>query len=268
MAHAFDEAVALVPQGEGVWEGRTHPAWANMIGPFGGITAAQVLAGVMQHPQRLGDPVAFTVNFCAAVADGPFTVHAKPSRTNRSTQHWSIELRQAGEAVVTATAVTALRRQTWGVQESAMPQAPRPEDIRPAPRGKRVEWINRYDLRFIEGGYPQAWDGAQSPDSRTRMWMRDEPARPLDYLSLTALCDVYFPRIWRRRATFVPIGTVTMTVYFHAQAGQLQDTADGWLLGQAQASNFGAGYFDQAAQVWSEAGILLATTHQVVYYKE
>jgi len=28
------------------------------------------------------------------------------------------------------------------------------------------------------------------------------------------------------------------------------------------------GYFDQRAQMWSQAGVLLATTHQVVYYKE
>jgi len=28
------------------------------------------------------------------------------------------------------------------------------------------------------------------------------------------------------------------------------------------------GYLDQTAQLWSEAGDLLATTHQLVYYKE
>jgi acyl-coenzyme A thioesterase PaaI-like protein len=68
-----------------------------MVGPFGGITAAQALNAVLQHPQRLGEPVSLTVNFCAALADGPFTVTARPARTNRSTQHWVIEIQQ-GEA--------------------------------------------------------------------------------------------------------------------------------------------------------------------------
>jgi hypothetical protein len=28
------------------------------------------------------------------------------------------------------------------------------------------------------------------------------------------------------------------------------------------------GYLDQTGQIWSEVGELLATTHQLVYYKE
>jgi acyl-CoA thioesterase len=268
-ASPFDGATALVAAGDNEWQGCTSPAYGNMVGPFGGVTAAQALAAVMQHPQRLGEPVALTVNFAAALADGPFTIHARPARTNRSTQHWTIEVRQGDEVFVTATAFTALRRPTWSSSsETQMPQAPRPSDV-PAP-GKRgrVEWINRYDMRFIEGGFPGEWNGAETPSSRTRLWVRDAPARPLDFLSLTALSDIFFPRIWRRRATLVPIGTVSMTVYFHAGSEQLAAVGNGWLLGQAQAQSFFNGYFDQTAQLWSEAGDVLATTHQVVYYKE
>src|SRR6478735_2004481 len=140
--HAFDAAIALVPQGDGIWQGHTSPAYANMIGPFGGATAAQALNAVLQHRERQGEPVAFTVNFAAALADGPFFVYARPVRTNRSTQHWIIETRQGEQTVATATAVTALRRDTWGATEVPMPEVPRPQDV-PAPsRGGRVEWIN------------------------------------------------------------------------------------------------------------------------------
>ncbi len=266
--HPFDAAISLAPQGEGAWLGHTSPAYANMIGPFGGITAAQALNAVLQHPQRLGEPVAFTVNFAAALADGPFTALARPARTNRSTQHWVVEMRQAEQAVVTATAVTALRRETWGATETPMPAVPRPGDVPPPDRRGRVEWLNRYDMRFIDGGFPQAWDGADAQDSRTQLWMRDNPPRPLDFASLAALSDVFFPRIWRRRAKLTPLGTVSMTVYFHCSQAQLQATGAGYLLGQAQAQAFRDGYFDQTAQLWNEAGELLATTHQVVYYRE
>jgi acyl-CoA thioesterase len=267
--HVFDEAIALAPLEAGVWAGRTSAAYGNMIGPFGGVTAAQALNAVLQHPELLGEPVAFTVNFAAALSDGEFTAHARPARTNRSTQHWVLELRQQGQTMVTATAFTALRRETWGSEsDSPMPDVPRPADVPPPDRAGRVEWINRYDMRFIEGGFPSAWDGADHGDSRTRMWVRDQPARPLDFASLTALSDVFFPRIWRRRAKFTPIGTVTMSVYFHAGREQLKATGTGHLLAQAQAQGFRNGYFDQTAQLWNEAGELLVTTHQVVYYKE
>lgn len=265
--HVFDTAIALAPQGD-VWQGHTSPAYSNMIGPFGGITAAQALNAILQHPQRVGEPVAFTVNFAAALADGPFFISARPARTNRSTQHWIVEMKQGENTVLTATAVTALRRETWGATDVPMPEVPRPHDVPPPGRSGRVEWLNRFDMRFIDGGFPPAFDGTLGKDSRTRLWVRVNPARTLDFTSLTALSDVFFPRIWRRRATMTPIGTVSMTIYFHAGQAQLQATGTDYLLGQAQAQAFQNGYFDQTAQLWNEAGELLVTTHQVVYYKE
>lgn len=266
--HPFDIATALAPQGEDLWQGHTSPAYANMIGPFGGVTAAQALSAVLQHPQRLGDPVALTVNFAAALVDGAFFVHARPVRTNRSTQHWVVEVRQGEQVMLTATVFTAVRRETWSATEAQMPEAPRPGDLpRPAGRG-RVEWVHRYDMRFFEGGYPSQWDGEDHGDSLTRLWMRDDPPRPLDFASLTAMADIFFPRIWRRRTTFVPIGTVSMSVYYHADSQALAETGTGYLLGQAQGQGFHNGYFDHTASLWNEAGKLLATTHQIVYYKE
>ena len=36
--HAFDDALQLVAQGGGQYQGATQPAWWNMVGPFGGVT--------------------------------------------------------------------------------------------------------------------------------------------------------------------------------------------------------------------------------------
>ena len=118
--HPFDHAIALQPLGGDRFAGATSPAYANMVGPFGGVSAATLLNAVMQHPQRLGDPVALTVNFAAAVADGAFEVVARPVRTNRSTQHWVVELHQGGEVSSTATVVTAVERETWAVQDLSL----------------------------------------------------------------------------------------------------------------------------------------------------
>jgi len=267
-SHPFDSAVALQAQADGTCLGHTSAAYANMVGPFGGITAAQALNAVLQHPQRLGNPISLTVNFAAALADGPFTVNARPARTNRSTQHWVIEMLQNGETVLTGTAFFGLRRDTWGADEHTMPDVRPAAEVARATGPARVEWVKRYDMRFIEGAIPVEWHGADQGVSRTRLWLRDDPPRPLDFASLTALSDVFFPRVWRRRPLLVPIGTVSMTVYYHADAALLQSTGSGYLLGQTQAQAFRNGYFDQTAQLWNEAGDLLVTTHQVVYYKE
>lgn len=273
--HPFDQALQLHSEAPGQYQyqGQTHPGYWNMVGPFGGITAATLLQAVMQHPDRLGDPLSLTVNYAGALTAGPFTVQATPVRTNRSTQHWTLSILQAdaeGAQVVTTTAtvVTAVRRETWSVGDVPMPEVPLPECqaaiVAPL---RTVEWLHRYEMRPIAGLIPRAWDGS-GDHSLTQLWMRDNPPRPLDFCSLAALADVFFPRVWLRRARQVPAGTVSITVYFHASTAQLQATGSGYLLGQARGQEFRNGFFDQTVQLWNEAGTLLATSHQIVYYKE
>ena len=262
----FDQAIALQDLGNGRFKGNTHSAWANMVGPFGGITAAVLLQAVMQHPERLGNPVSLTVNFCAGVADGEFQINATPARTNRSTQHWTIELMQGGQVVITATAVTAARRTTFSSIEHHMPVVtPAAQLNRSAP--PKLPWTHCYDMRAITGHLPTVWDGVEG-DTLTQMWVRDVQERHIDFASLTAMADSFFPRVYLRRRAFVPIGTVSMTVYFHADAAELASLGSSFVLGQAKAQCFYNGFFDQTAQLWSDAGILLATTHQLVYFKE
>lgn len=271
VAHPFDRAIDLKPVGEGRFVGATAAAYANMVGPYGGVTAATMLRAVLLHPMLLGEPLALTVNFAAAVADGPFEVEALPVRTNRSTQHWVLTLTQKDAqgqpaTVVTATAVTAARRETWGVDDEAMPTVPSPEDTEPYRYDMPLEWVRRYEMRPVLGRPPTAWEG-QEDDSLSRLWVRDQEPRGLDFANLTAMADVFFPRIWLRRAVQTPAGTVSMTVYFHAGSTQMADAGHAWLLAQARAQAFRRGFFDQTAQLWTRDGHLLATSHQVVYFK-
>lgn len=74
MTHPFDDAIRLDATGTHVRRGRTHPEWANMVGPFGGITAAAMLHAIESHPDRLGEPLALTVNYAAPIADGDFDI--------------------------------------------------------------------------------------------------------------------------------------------------------------------------------------------------
>src|SRR6478609_1005992 len=158
MNHPFDDAIALSALHDGRYAGATSPAYANMVGPFGGVTGATLLNAVLQHPARLGEPSALT--------DGGFEIEARPVRTNRSTQHWIVELLQNGEVAATATAVCALRRETWSAPEAQAPQdLPPPDSL---PRGDlsgRPAWVRRYDMRFAHGGMPEAFDGQEQADS-------------------------------------------------------------------------------------------------------
>ncbi|WP_353395313.1 thioesterase family protein [Hydrogenophaga sp. 5NK40-0174] len=270
LSHAIDRGVHLTPAGDDRFAGHAQAEWQNMVGPFGGITAAAALNGVLQHPKLLGEPIALTVNFAAAIAEGPFEVRAVPVRTNRSTQHWNVEIHQEGSdgPLTTASVVTAARRETWSTDDEPMPRAPAPDTIVVPPYTPPVAWVNNYEIKPVSGTLPTAWDGSDGESSYSLMWMRDRPARTLDFVSMAAISDLFFPRIWRRRATRVPAGTVSITTYFHAGSEQMAEVGTQWLLGQAKAHTFRNGFFDQTGQIWSQSGHLLVTTHQIVYYKE
>lgn len=264
--HPFDRTVALTGVADGVWRGQTDPAYANMVGPFGGTTAAAVLRAVELDPNRQGDPLSLTVNYLAPIVDGEFDLTTRCVRTNRTNQHWTVELSQGGEVKTNATAIFATRRDAWSDVEIPMPSVPDPAEVA-EPDGQRfVAWINNYEMRFVAGALPLPDDGP-SDASLSRLWVRDRPSRPLDFAALTAMCDVFYPRVFLRRGTAMPAGTISMTVYFHANAETLATHADDYVLASARALAFSQGYFDQTAQLFGETGVLLATSHQIVYYK-
>lgn len=273
--HPFDQALALEHSDlqAGLFTGATSADYWNMVGPFGGTTAALALQAVLRHPDLLGEPIAITVNYAAAIVEGPFEIQATPVKTNRSTQHWTLEIRQPDaegrpQLNTTATVVTAVRRETWGATDLPMPAVPAPEAVERMTIGpKAVAWVGQYEMRPVSGSIPTQWDG-RGDHSETRLWLRDARPRALDFASLTAMSDIFYPRVWLRRATVVPAGTVSITTYFHCTAAQLAEVGTGHLLGRATGQQFAQGFFDQSAQLWSQAGRLLATSNQIVYYKE
>lgn len=264
--HAFDAAIALTGAGPGSYTGQSHPAYGNMVGPFGGVIGATLLNAVLRHEALLGNPVALTVHYAAPITEAAFAVQARPLRTNRSTQHWLVELSQAGQVAAFATAVTATRRDTWQETELGFPQVPAAHQLAPVAADARWAWTERYEMRFIEGGLAEV--GSASASSQTRLWIRDQPERGLDFLSLAAICDAFFPRVLLRRPGWIPAGTVALTTYFHADAAQLSAHGSAAVLGVARAPHFGQGFFEQSAEIWTAAGTLLATSHQVVYFKD
>lgn len=264
--HAFDRAIELEVVSADVVRGRTHPEWANMVGPFGGVTVAVLLRAIESHPDRLGEPVALTVNFAAPIADGEFEISRRAARTNRTNQHWILELSQGGVLATTATAVFGIRRDTWSDTQAISPETPSPEQLDRGSYENLPIWVRLYDMRFTEGSFAGG-DVRPGPSSTTTLWVRDAAQRPVDFPAIAALSDVFFPRVFLRRG-IVPSGTISLTTYFHIDQPHLDAIGDDYILGTAHANRFDRGFFDQSAQLWSRDGALMATTYQMVYFKD
>src|SRR3954463_4051327 len=150
LPHPFDD-VTRVTAGDSSWQGHTSDDYWAFVGPFGGATAATILRALIEHPERAGDPLALTVNYCAPIAKGPFDLDVRLDKANRSSQHRSHELSQGGgEGAPLARVVFAERRPSWEHRVAKFPDAPAFEKTRPFPR-LSASWANQYDFRFVEG---------------------------------------------------------------------------------------------------------------------
>ncbi|KIF80117.1 acyl-CoA thioesterase [Noviherbaspirillum autotrophicum] len=263
--HPFDQAILLVPAESGTYSGHTSEHYWNAISPFGGTTVATLLQAMLQHPHRLGDPLSMTVNFAGPIRQGEFTVQATVARSGRSTQHWQMEIRQAGDEqpVVTGTAVFAVRRDTWSDTEATLPDAAPPTALARYEPPTKVPFLQMYDMRYADCD-PLA-GGA---DSTTQCWISDVPPRRLDFPSIAAYCDSFVPRLFVRKGGARPISTVTLSINFHVDSAALAQQHGRHAFGKARANAFNGGYYDQEGQLWAEDGTLLATTHQLVWFRE
>ncbi len=265
--HLFDDATR-VTAGDSRWQGQTSEDYWAFVGPFGGATAATILRALIEHPQRSGDPLSLTVNFCAPIAQGSFDLDVRLVKANRSTQHWCVELTQDGADVATlATAVFAERRPSWSHQQAQFPQALPFEKVQPYPK-TAASWVKQYDLRFIEGNPDFGGAKKEVPSSAfSKLWIGDRVPRKIDMLSLMSMSDAFFARVFHARGELVPFGTVSLTTYFHADADDLAAEDTSRVLAVADARNFHKSYGDQSGELWSPNGRLLASTTQIAYFK-
>ncbi len=264
--HLFDQAIELEASSPYTYQGYIPQTYDNMVGPFGGIIVAVILNGILSHKEHQGNPISITVNFAGPIDDAPFELKVRLMRTNRSNQHWIAEITQGSQIAATATVVLATRQETWMMPEARAPDAPIPEELESWQAPAKPDWINRYDFKFIRGELTLS--GQPVKDSESLLWIRDTPERPLDFLSLAAISDVFFPRVFIRRQQRMVASTVSITTHFHADTSSLERQGSRPILGGARGQRFYRGYFDQVAELWSDEGNLLASSIQMVYFKD
>jgi acyl-CoA thioesterase len=240
---------------------RTSERYRNAIGPFGGWIAAAMLKAVSAVPGIRGRPLALDALFMGAIDDGELELRVHALRQNRSVGFWRSEAWQAGRLCAHAQVTYSIARTSVVLQDARCPDAPRPTEVAVYANPRTpVPWLDQYVFRPVNG---LLFSGAASMDSR--LWIRDADPRPLDAVSLAALCDTPFPSPWIRLPAQVPVSTVTYSVYFRASTDDFADAGSGYCLIDTRASLARGGYVDQFSSVWSESGRLLAQTQQLLW---
>ncbi|NKS64141.1 thioesterase family protein [Rhodococcus hoagii] len=234
--HPFDVAVELSPE-----LGAPGVSWATppRVREHGGSVRwhhrRDPAARGPATSRTSGDPLSLTMNFAGPIADGAFEVSARPSGRIDPRSTGNIELAQDGVVTTTATAVFGNRRYvgvhrdrgapappptTWPA--AGFPTSSRGTQLRDAVRRRRDPHSRSGRTRIRR---PQC--GCATP--------RREPGLSGTDIAVRRLLPARVPA----SGSYLPAGTVSLTVYFHADATLLAAQADDAVLATARAQRFG-----------------------------
>ena len=260
--HAFDEATALEPAGEGVWEGAIADGWATPRGPLGGYVMAIILRGfelVVGDPDRSARSA--TMHFMRPPEPGPVRVYAQVQRSGRSLTTVSGRLSQGDKLIGLAIGAYSL---PWDGPEledpEPMPEVDPPQGREPIARGPREgaappDFTRRVTMQPRFGESP--FSGGSSGEVGGWMGLIEE--RPLDALSLAVLADAWFPAPWPRLTEFAAAPTIDLTVHFRT-ALPIDDTL---VLGRFRNRMVREGFFDEDGELWTPDGTLIVQSRQL-----
>jgi acyl-CoA thioesterase len=239
------------------------PAIAAYTGAFGGWVAAHaLLAATRSADDSEADPLSVSIDFLRGIGPGDVESRGETISSTRSLRFVRVLTTQGGELCAGSSIVLARRRPTDTLSPVAMPECAPPESLNPVPTtGLPVTWVSQYDLRFASGAPDR-----RQPELRTLVWVKQRDASALDYASLVAIADTPLPRVFMQYGTLSKITTVSMSVSFSANRDDLAAVTNSPVLVESWCTSGRHGYYDQQTRIWSRAGVLLATSSQIVWF--
>jgi acyl-CoA thioesterase len=262
----LETALKLSAGGDSQWQGRADPAYEANTGMYGGMTAALLLKAVMSEGNVQGTPSALTVNFVRAVTPGSeIAIRTRLLGASRSIQNWTAELSHVGSSDIhtAASLVTTTRRESDRFVQPKMPEVPAPEGLESfSPPGT---FGQQSPVRVALG---QAFDtGSHLGQSHSAAWIREVSGRKIDAVQIAYLCDNYAPRAFYIGKGPRPSSTVVYSIYFLATADELAKVGDDYTLLEAIGTQASQGTVGSRVNLWSRAGVLLATSEQLCWFR-
>jgi len=257
----------LTAAGPGRWTTEAGPEWKNPNGPlWGGYPIGLSLRVVAAEPEARGEPLSISLTYVAALREGTIEIRTRCLRQGGSIGVWSLEIGPAGtqEVCVQAVVTMAQRPATPPFAFAKMPDAPDPKAWPdPMPPGRRLH----FGARAFERRTPEVFPIEPRENSYSLAWVRPREVT-WDKAMLGMVCDNAPPRAFYAFGHAVMTTTLSLTVYLHGSVAEIAEAADDYLLVEYEGRVGGGGASDERSSYWRRDGKLLATSEQLVWYRE
>lgn len=261
------ELFPLRAEGQGRWRTVAGPDWKNPNGPlWGGYPIGLALTVVGREAEAVGEPLSITLTYVAALVEGEIEIRTRRLRQGGSIGVWEVDLRPAGADGVSVQAIVTLakRPRTPPFAFAKMPHAADPESLPapPSPAGARHFGAQAFERRSAE-----TFPIQPAESSYSTAWVRPRLGA-WDHPTLGMLTDSSPPRAFYALGHAVMTTTLSLTIYLHATAAEVAAAGCDWLLVEYEGRVGGGGASDERSSYWRRDGKLLATSEQLVWYRE
>jgi hypothetical protein len=267
MSEATSDFFPLTAAGPGRWITQAGPEWKNPNGPlWGGYPIGLCLQVVAAEPEARGEPISISLTYVAGLREGAVEIRSRRLRQGGSIGVWSLELGPPGadEVCVQAVIIMAQRPPTSPFAFARMPDAPEPEDWpEPMSPGGR----QHFGARTFERRTSESFPIQPGVHSHSLAWVRPRRAR-WDKSLLGMVADNSPPRAFYAFGHNVMTTTLALTVYLHGSASEVAEAGADYLLVEYEGRVGGGGASDERSSYWRRDGKLLATSEQLVWYRE
>ncbi len=260
----FDRDIAVVRTSDNSFSVNISDTWNVTIGPNGGYIAAIILNALKETLGNL-QTRSITYHFLSASVPGPAGLTTKIEKRGRSLSTCTAELIQGDRTIAIAIATFAPAREDFGFRDFRMPSVPAAADISLAHRmnpglAGHVPFRDHYDQRLAIGPVPPA----TSNEGRVGGWTRFKENRLFDDLAVVAISDSWFPGLQVRETPFpMHAPTIDHTVHFLHSTPLASVALEDFLLVEFVTSVAQEGYLIEDGRIWSQQGILIATSRQL-----
>lgn len=257
----------LTPAGAGRWSTQAGPEWKNPNGPlWGGYPVGLCMAVLQAEPDAVGEPLSITLTYVAALTEGAIDIRTRRLRQGGSIGVWEVDLRPAGAEGTSVHAIVTLARRpsTPPFAFAEMPQAPDPDSL---PQPQSPGGVRHFGAQAFERRTAETFPIKPSADSRSLAWVRPRRGawtKPL----LGMLTDNSPPRAFYAFGHDVMTTTLSLTVYLHATEAEVAAAGSDYLLVEYEGRVGGGGASDERSSYWRRDGKLLATSEQLVWYRQ
>ena len=241
----------------------TFPAnWCQGRTAFGGISAAMLYTAIRTVINNERTLLSLSTNFVGPLtADTPFNIKLSLLREGKNASQIEARIIQDEKVAVIALACFAIKRDSNVIVENkaTCPLAPvNEENLTPYIEGVTPQFFQHMSFNIQKGAMPFS----NASNGELAGWMRlKETPRDLTVAHILALTDAWPPAQLQMYANVAPASSMSWYIEFLPHQPL---AADAWLGFDAFTHHSRDGYACEEANIYNQAGELLAMSRQTV----